>query len=282
MENMDGYAFHPFVRYARYLNLTKQSVFDTVIPYDARLFYTVKGEGYIECGRETYRMSEGTVLFLDSGIPYRIMTPDSSVCYALLNFDLTKREKHQSTPLVPASVSTFRSSMLIVNPTFDGYNFSKVMYSPKSNNLQLDFEYIVSEYTRHFLYYEERIGFRCAEIMLSLLRGKSVSMNSYSDLKANDIIRYVHLNYSEPLTNTYLAEKFSFHPNYISSLIKNVTGMPLHKYVIHVRLSHALDLIHQGERNVSRIAEATGFADITHFSKYFKQEYGVSPKKYMC
>ena len=39
---------NPFVRHARYLNLTENSFFNEAVPLDARLFYTLHGCGKIK------------------------------------------------------------------------------------------------------------------------------------------------------------------------------------------------------------------------------------------
>jgi len=38
---------NPYIRYARYLNIAQNTIFDKVVPLDARLFYTFSGHGKI-------------------------------------------------------------------------------------------------------------------------------------------------------------------------------------------------------------------------------------------
>jgi len=66
---------NPYIRYARYLNLTKDSVFDTVVALDARLFYVLDGYGKIKVKNCEYEMEPGSLIIINSGIPYRIYTP---------------------------------------------------------------------------------------------------------------------------------------------------------------------------------------------------------------
>jgi AraC-like DNA-binding protein len=63
-------------------------------------------------------------------------------------------------------------------------------------------------------------------------------------------------------------------------MIKGYTGMPLHRYLNHVRVSHALDLLTDGDKPLAQIASDCGFCDIYYFSRYFKQSVGVSPAEY--
>jgi two-component system response regulator YesN len=59
-----------------------------------------------------------------------------------------------------------------------------------------------------------------------------------------------------------------------------MTGMPLHRYVLHLRLMHAVNLIENTDLAVSEIADASGFYDVAYFSSYFKKHFGITPTKY--
>jgi AraC family transcriptional regulator, positive regulator of tynA and feaB len=58
------------------------------------------------------------------------------------------------------------------------------------------------------------------------------------------------------------------------------TGTSLSRYVIDRRLERcAISLAEsRDDRSISLIADRAGFADISHFSRAFKQKYGVSPR----
>ena len=91
---------------------------------------------------------------------------------------------------------------------------------------------------------------------------------------------YVHNNYAERLTNAKIGKAFGYNPNYVSSLVKAATNLPLHKYIENVRVERAVDLLTTSDVSVGNIAELCGFSDIYHFSKMFKAKMGVSPNAY--
>ena len=84
----------------------------------------------------------------------------------------------------------------------------------------------------------------------------------------------------EGITNSSMGGVFGYHPNYISALIKKKTGMPIHQYIIYVRLLNAASLLENTALSVNEIAISCGFYDIAYFSKYFKKYFGVSPSEY--
>jgi AraC-like DNA-binding protein len=52
------------------------------------------------------------------------------------------------------------------------------------------------------------------------------------------------------------------------------------KWLTQKRLAYAKYLLDTGEKNVSEIADESGFENISHFSRIFKEKYGLSPAYY--
>lgn len=46
------------------------------------------------------------------------------------------------------------------------------------------------------------------------------------------------------------------------------------------RLELAKSFLEAGERNISEVAFNSGFENLSHFSRIFKEKYGVSPQKF--
>ena len=49
------------------------------------------------------------------------------------------------------------------------------------------------------------------------------------------------------------------------------------KWIINRRLEAAYNLIRQGGANITEICYQVGFKNLSHFSKIFKEKYGVAP-----
>jgi len=62
--------------------------------------------------------------------------------------------------------------------------------------------------------------------------------------------------------------------------LKELTQLTASDYIRSVRLKRAAELISSRKMNVSEVAYATGFANLSHFSAAFKNYYGVSPRDY--
>lgn len=56
-------------------------------------------------------------------------------------------------------------------------------------------------------------------------------------------------------------------------------GMPPHAFWLMNRLNHARGLLRAGE-GIAAVAAETGFADQSHFGRWFRQAFGVTPGQY--
>jgi AraC-like DNA-binding protein len=60
-----------------------------------------------------------------------------------------------------------------------------------------------------------------------------------------------------------------------------LTEMTVKEFVRNIRLKRAAQMLVQKKLNVSEIAYAVGFKDLSHFRKCFKQEFGMSASEYV-
>ena len=68
--------------------------------------------------------------------------------------------------------------------------------------------------------------------------------------------------------------------SYFKELFIAKYGMPPVKYVTHLRLEYAKELLITGRYTVSEIASMCGFENVYYFSSVFKKNIGISPKSY--
>jgi AraC family transcriptional regulator len=59
-------------------------------------------------------------------------------------------------------------------------------------------------------------------------------------------------------------------------------GMTPYRYVVHLRLQRALELMRDGRHGLAEIAAATGFADQSHLSRWVRRVHGASPTELMA
>jgi AraC-like DNA-binding protein len=62
--------------------------------------------------------------------------------------------------------------------------------------------------------------------------------------------------------------------------IKGLTGENPGVFFKTYKLNRAAELISDGKYTVSEVSDITGFSTLSHFSKSFKKQFGVSPSEY--
>jgi AraC family transcriptional regulator len=83
--------------------------------------------------------------------------------------------------------------------------------------------------------------------------------------------------FRERLTLVELAAVADLSPYYTTRLFRAAAGMPLHRYLLCLRLRAGLEHLAAGERNLSRLALDLGFSSHSHFTNAFRKEFGCSP-----
>ena len=91
---------------------------------------------------------------------------------------------------------------------------------------------------------------------------------------------YISVHIKEKLPLDDLARQVCLSVPYFCSQFKKYFGVSAGEYIINARLQNAAYLLHDTNLSIATIATQSGYHDIFHFSKQFKQYYRVSPCKY--
>lgn len=83
----------------------------------------------------------------------------------------------------------------------------------------------------------------------------------------------------EPLTLEEVSEKAQVSRRQLERLFRHHLGCSPGKYYLDLRLDFARSLLLQTEKPVTDIAFASGFVTLSHFSKSFRQRFGISPRQ---
>jgi len=86
---------------------------------------------------------------------------------------------------------------------------------------------------------------------------------------------YVVAHLDEPIGVEALADIAGRSPFHFTRVFTRSVGMTPHRYVVHLRLQHALDLVREGRSGLAEIAARTGFADQSHLSRWVRRVHGV-------
>lgn len=90
---------------------------------------------------------------------------------------------------------------------------------------------------------------------------------------------YIAAHYDTALSLTELARLSGLSPFYFARVFRAEVGLPPHAYLESVRIGAAQGLLARGVP-LAAVAQATGFADQSHFTRRFRRTIGVPPGRY--
>lgn len=91
---------------------------------------------------------------------------------------------------------------------------------------------------------------------------------------------YIQEKYAENLSLESVAQEAGVSACYLSKLFKKEEGMNFKQYVIKVRMEKAKFLLGAGKMNISEVARACGYSDVSYFCKIFRKSWGMLPKEF--
>jgi AraC family transcriptional regulator len=86
---------------------------------------------------------------------------------------------------------------------------------------------------------------------------------------------HVLAHVDEPINVEELAKIACLSPFHFTRVFTRSVGMTPHRYVVHLRLQRAVDMVREGRSGLAEIAARTGFADQSHLSRWVRRVHGV-------
>lgn len=93
------------------------------------------------------------------------------------------------------------------------------------------------------------------------------------------ITRYIKEHFREKITLESLSDIFHLAPAYICRFFHQKNGISLRYYLQNLRLEYAANLLRSSDLPISDICLDSGFISAPHFSKVFREKYGVTPSQ---
>lgn len=92
----------------------------------------------------------------------------------------------------------------------------------------------------------------------------------YKALNSNSLIR----------NSEYISDKLLLPYGKISRVFSKVTGTPLEKYIILLKIEKAKEMLCNQEYNISEIAYKMGYSSVQYFSNQFKRTVGITVSQF--
>lgn len=124
----------------------------------------------------------------------------------------------------------------------------------------------------------------CNLLLSSLIRDhwrdiKAVDMEANEDSEIICILSYLQKHY-QTTSLKEMAQEFHYSEHHLGKKIKQFTNKTFSETVLELKLSNASRQLRSTDWTVEKIAKESGFFDLSHFNRRFKEHYGTTPGRY--
>ena len=112
----------------------------------------------------------------------------------------------------------------------------------------------------------------------SVARPQPAATSKMSDYYIKEAINFIEQNFQNDISIEDVAAVCGINRSYLGRIFRTSTGRSPQEFLIHYRMTKAAELLKLTTLSIGDIGSAVGYENALHFSRAFKNVYGVSPR----
>ena len=158
----------------------------------------------------------------------------------------------------------------------DGYNVGADAYVVKPFNVEL-----LTRQALNLIQNRKRIEIKPLEEEANKKLISPVVMKATDQAFLEKVIKLINENIADNELNVdFLARNIGMSRVHMYRKIKELTNLSAYDFIKTIRMQQASEILSKQKVNISEVAYALGYSNLSHFSNSFKDYYGLSPKEY--
>lgn len=243
-----------------------------------------QGVLHLTVDSEDYHISPGAFLFLFPGQHHKSIQPASgAISFYWVHFYLTAPDTLIRSETEPAALLPFYESKDASHPF---YILPQTGVLSQNSRVNILFIQLLDLSKRLGSFALWQCSYAVSTLLLELTNECFLTQSlrwHHQSLPANiaAIMEWLQLNYDTTLTVAAIAEKFGYHPAYMTSIFKRATNFTVTEYLNRQRIRVAENLLTATPKlTITQISERVGVHDEKYFMKLFKRYNGLTPTAY--
>lgn len=114
-------------------------------------------------------------------------------------------------------------------------------------------------------------------LIQSCRRSTPLQSSKMSDYYIKEAITYIEHNYQNDISIEEITRFVGINRSYFGKIFRNAMGKTPQEFLISYRMIKATELLKLTSLSVAEIGKAVGYENQLHFSRAFKNTYGMSP-----
>ncbi len=238
-------------------------------------------EGKMKYGQQYYDFDEGVMTFFS---PMQVVTTDIVPGLKLSGYWLV---------IHPDFIANYSLGKSIKNHGYFSYSVSEALHLSQDEEISITdiFKNIEKEYRSVIDNFSQDVIISQIELLLNYCN-RYYNRQFITRKKVNrDLLETLEIVLSEYFESEllqqvglpgvkYLSDKLNVSPNYLSDMLRNLTGMSTKQHIDNHLIEKAKQILATTNRSVSEIAYGFGFDYPQSFNKLFKNKTSVTPLAY--
>lgn len=109
---------------------------------------------------------------------------------------------------------------------------------------------------------------------------KQLQGGRLSEFYVRETISFIEQFYAQNITILDMAHRCNLERSYFGKIFKEVVGQSPQEFLIQYRMSKAAEALALSNKSIGDIGVSVGYQNPLHFSRAFKNVYGVAPREY--
>lgn len=268
-----GTKAYPYIQY--FIHKPRKAFHIPVHWHDeVEIIYVKKGRITIYIGENTFQAEAGDLFFVNTGELHFMESDDMAVEYYTLLFPLTFLSFQMEDALEQEVFMPLRQKKLLLPLQLKNFEAEKQI-----TNIVREVIAVNEEKEKG---YQLRTKILLLEVMECLLKEDGFQQAGFANASGmqRDLLAYIQRHYTEKITLAMLAEEFHLSEKYISWYFKEHFSISFMRYVTHLRMTRAKDLLLTTDQSITEIALSSGYPSVNLFIRSFKESHGVTPLQY--
>ena len=107
-----------------------------------------------------------------------------------------------------------------------------------------------------------------------------VQTGKLQDFYVREALSFIEQNFQNNISVEDIASSCNLNRSYFGKIFRDAVGKTPQEFLISYRMSKAAELLKLTSLSIGSISSAVGYPSQLHFSRAFKNVYGVSPREW--
>ncbi len=249
--------------------IEKYVLSDTII-----LLICLKGHARFNVRFKEYTLSEGSFMAIGAGTPFYYTERSRDMKVNIITIKESAFDK-----LAPGLIRIYFRRLIYSNPLHhipaDKMEMCNMIHSYLKGFIGRNDNYFKRQIVRNYL---DIMFYEACNILLHEPEIEK-SKDRHKDEIAGNFIMLLEKHFKTSRKVEFFARELNITPKYLSTVVKESTGRTASAWIDDYTVMEARNMLKSSTKTIQEISYDLGFATPSHFSKFFKDKTGLTPKE---